>query len=86
MEDVSLARFAFAFIFVLGLIGISALLARRFGGKLMLPTATKEGRIRVVPATTPEITSTTALPEVPANDTTPSDPAPKKKSSKKKAE
>lgn len=50
MEDISLARFAFAFVFVLGLIGLSALAARRFGGKLMLPVSTKEGRVRVVEA------------------------------------
>lgn len=50
MEDVNYARFFFAFLFTLGLIGLCAMLLKRFGGRLMLPMPTRAGRIRVVEA------------------------------------
>lgn len=48
MEEVNIGRFIFAFVFVLGLIGLFALALKRWGGRLTLPKAGKAARLRVL--------------------------------------
>lgn len=50
MDLITLARAAFALLFTLGLIGIAAVLLRRYGpgGVFRLPTGNRERRMKVV--------------------------------------